>query len=77
LAVEVDDGGGGEKRVEPAGVAEFEHDACDPGALDRRVELVGDLGDELVAGVDVVVGGGIEEALDLGAADLWERDAQP
>jgi len=54
----------------------LEHDTSDPGALGRRVELLGDLGDELVARVDVIVGGGVEKLLDLWAADLRERERE-
>lgn len=75
-AVEVDDCGSGEEWVEAAGVAEVEHDAGDPGALGRCVELPGDHRDEFVAGVDVVVGCGLEESLDLGTAEWWERERE-
>ena len=76
-AVEVDDCGGGEQWVEAPGVAELEHDTSDPGALGRRVELLGDLRDELIAGVDVVVGCGVEELLGFGAAEVREREREP
>jgi hypothetical protein len=75
-AVEVDDCGSGEEWVEAAGVAEVEHDARDPGAFGRCVELPGDRRDEFVAGVDVVVGCGLEEPVDLGTAELWEGERE-
>ena len=55
----------------------LEHDTSDPGALGRRVELLGDLRDELIAGVDVVVGCGVEELLGFGAAEVREREREP
>ena len=76
MTVEVHDRGGGEEWVEASGVAEIEHDARDPGAFGWCVEVLSDLRDELVGGVDVVVGGGVEESLDLGAADLRERERE-
>ena len=75
-AVEVDDRGGGEQRVEALGVAQVDDRAGEPGALDGRVELVEDPGDHFVAGVGVVGLDRVEQALEVRGEQLRQGDRE-
>ena len=75
-AVEVDDRGGGEQRVEALGVAQVDDCAGEPGALGGRVELVEDSGDHFVAGVGVVGFDGVEQVLEVGGEQLRQGDGE-
>ena len=75
-AVEVDDRGGGEQRVEALGVAEVDDRAGESGAFDRCVELVEDPRGDLGAGVDVVGLDRVEQVLEVRGEQLWQCDGE-
>jgi len=78
-ALEVDDRGGGEQRVEALGVAEVDDRAGESGAFDGCVELVEDPGGgggHLGAGVDVVGLDRVEQVLEVGGEQLRQGDRE-
>ena len=75
-AVEVDDRGGGEQRVEALGVAEVDDRAGESGAFDGCVELVEDPWGHVRASVEVVGLDRVEQVLEVRGEQLRQGDRE-